>query len=168
MCQLLAYDWCTDNSTTDIGPIISRVVKLGKPYLGRSLLTEFYLQNWHKFEYLGTGATDSNDSSLIWEPLMSLRIKNLDFSDTKTGAVCIALWRCQFELKLAAPQDFFFNRGALNSGLGHSISLQWALKYFLNIISIRPCGGASLDDVNLRVYEITMTLMITTTARTNE
>ena len=34
MCQLLAYDWCTDNSTTDIGPIISCVVKLGKPYLG--------------------------------------------------------------------------------------------------------------------------------------
>ena len=30
----MAYDWCTDNSTTDIGPIISRVVKLGKPYLG--------------------------------------------------------------------------------------------------------------------------------------
>ena len=24
----------------------------------RSLLTEFYLQNSHKFEYLGTGATD--------------------------------------------------------------------------------------------------------------
>ena len=22
--KLLAYDWCTDNSTTDIGPIISR------------------------------------------------------------------------------------------------------------------------------------------------
>ena len=34
LCQLLAYDWCTDYSTTDIGPIISRVVKLGKPYLG--------------------------------------------------------------------------------------------------------------------------------------
>ena len=36
LCQLLAYDWCTDNSTTDIGPIISRVVKLGKPYLGKT------------------------------------------------------------------------------------------------------------------------------------
>ena len=32
----MAYDWCTDNSTTDIGPIISRVVKLGKPYVGAS------------------------------------------------------------------------------------------------------------------------------------
>ena len=40
----------------------------------RSLLTEFYLQNSHKFEYLGTGATDSNDSSLIREPLMSLKL----------------------------------------------------------------------------------------------
>ena len=38
LCQLLAYDWCTDNSTTDIGPIISRVVKLGKPYLGYQLI----------------------------------------------------------------------------------------------------------------------------------
>ena len=34
----------------------------------RSLLIEFYLQNSHKFEYLGTGSTDSNDSSLIREP----------------------------------------------------------------------------------------------------
>ena len=33
----MAYDWCTDNSTTDIGPIISRVVKLGKPYLGLAI-----------------------------------------------------------------------------------------------------------------------------------
>ena len=40
----------------------------------RSLLTEFYLQNSHKLEYLGTGATDSNDSSLIREPLMSLNL----------------------------------------------------------------------------------------------
>ena len=40
----------------------------------RSLLTEFYLQNSHKFEYLGTGSTDSNDSSLIQEPLMSLKL----------------------------------------------------------------------------------------------
>ena len=38
---------------------------------------------------------------------MSLKLYNLDFSDTMTGAVCIALWLCQFELKLAAPQDFF-------------------------------------------------------------
>ena len=49
MCQLLAYDWCTDNSTTDIGPIISRVVKLGKPYLGYNLVlvhssTKFQLE----------------------------------------------------------------------------------------------------------------------------
>ena len=69
---------------------------------------EAYLQNSHKFEYLGTRATDSNDSSLIREPLMSLKLENLDFSDTMTGAVCIALWHCQFELKLATPQDFFF------------------------------------------------------------
>ena len=34
----------------------------------RILLIEFYLQNSHKFEYLRTGATDSNDSSLIREP----------------------------------------------------------------------------------------------------
>ena len=85
----------------------------------RSLLTKLYLQNSHKFEYLGTGATDSNDSSLIREPLMSRKLYNLDFSDIMTGAVCIALWRCQFELKLAAPQDFLFLKGALNSGLGH-------------------------------------------------
>ena len=29
----------------------------------RSLLSEFHLQNFNKFEYLGTGATNSNDSS---------------------------------------------------------------------------------------------------------
>ena len=48
------------------------------------------------FEYLGTGATDSNDSSLIREPLMSLKLYNLDFSDSMTVfiAVCIALWQC--------------------------------------------------------------------------
>ena len=40
----------------------------------RGLLTELYLQNSHKFEYLGTGATDPNDSSLIREPLMSLKL----------------------------------------------------------------------------------------------
>ena len=40
----------------------------------RILLTEFYLDNSHKFQYLGTGATDSNDSSLIREPLMSLKL----------------------------------------------------------------------------------------------
>ena len=40
----------------------------------RSLLTKFYLQNSHKFEYLGTGATDSNDFSLIREPSMSLEL----------------------------------------------------------------------------------------------
>ena len=40
----------------------------------RSLLTVFYLQNSHKFEYRETGATDSNDSSLIREPLMSLKL----------------------------------------------------------------------------------------------
>ena len=40
----------------------------------RSLFTEFYLHNSHKFEYLGTGATDSNDSNLIREPLMSLKL----------------------------------------------------------------------------------------------
>ena len=39
-----------------------------------------------------------------------------------TGAVCIALWWCQFELKLAAPQDL--KKGELNSGLGHQISLK--------------------------------------------
>ena len=57
----------------------------------RSLLTEFYLQNSHKFEYLGTGATVPNDSSLIREPLISLKLWNLDFSDSMLGAVCIAL-----------------------------------------------------------------------------
>ena len=40
----------------------------------RSLLSEFYLQNSHKFEYLGTGPTDSNDAFLIQEPLMSLKL----------------------------------------------------------------------------------------------
>ena len=40
----------------------------------RSLLTEFYLQNSHKFEYLGTGSTDFNDSSLMQEPVMSLKL----------------------------------------------------------------------------------------------
>ena len=45
---------------------------------------------------------------------MSLKLENLDFSDTMTGAVRIALWRCQFELKLAASQDFFLKKGALN------------------------------------------------------
>ena len=57
----------------------------------RSVLREFYLQNSHKFEYLRTGTTDPNDSSLIREPLMSLKLKNLDFSDGMKGAVCIAL-----------------------------------------------------------------------------
>ena len=42
--------------------------------MARSLFTEFYVQNSHKFEYLGTGATNSNDSNLIREPLMSLEL----------------------------------------------------------------------------------------------
>ena len=40
----------------------------------RSLLIEFYLQNSHKLEYLGAGATDSNNSSLIREPLINLKL----------------------------------------------------------------------------------------------
>ena len=50
---------------------------LGKTSLfemARSLLTEFYLENSYKFEYLGTAATDSNDSSLIRKSLMSLKL----------------------------------------------------------------------------------------------
>ena len=80
---------------------------------------EAYLQNSHKFENLGTGATEFNDSSIIREPLISLKLYNFDFSDFITGPVCIALWRCQFEFRLAAPQFFFSNKGALNSGVGH-------------------------------------------------
>ena len=42
--------------------------------MGKSLLTEFYFENSHMFEYLMTGATDSNASILIREPLMSLKL----------------------------------------------------------------------------------------------
>ena len=42
--------------------------------MARTLLTEFYLQNSHKFKYLGIEATDSNNSSLNREPLMSLKL----------------------------------------------------------------------------------------------
>ena len=37
-------------------------------------MTRNDLQNSHKLEYLETGATDSNDFSLIQEPLMSLKL----------------------------------------------------------------------------------------------
>ena len=87
--------------------------------MAKSLFTESYVQNSCKIEYLGTCAADSNDCSLIREPLMSFKLYNFDFSDSMTGVVCIALWRCQFKFKLAAPRDFFFLKGALNSGIGH-------------------------------------------------
>ena len=78
--------------------------------MARSLLIEFYLENSRKFEYLGTAAADCNDSSLIREPLMSLKLQNFEVSDSVTGAVCIALWRCKLMFQLAAPQDFFLNK----------------------------------------------------------
>ena len=44
--------------------------------MARSLLTEFYLENSHMFEYLMTGATDSNASILIRENFMWNLIAN--------------------------------------------------------------------------------------------
>ena len=42
--------------------------------MARILITEFYLENSNMFEYLGIAATNSNDSSLIREPLISLEL----------------------------------------------------------------------------------------------
>ena len=41
----------------------------------RSFIIEFYLENYsRKLGYLGTAASDYNDSSFIWEPSMNLKL----------------------------------------------------------------------------------------------
>ena len=87
------------------------------------LLTEFYLPNLHKFEYLETGADDFNDSSVIREHLMSLKLYNFNFSDSMTGA----WWYCVVAVPVCVSRSsatrFFFLKEALHSGLGHQINL---------------------------------------------
>ena len=60
----MAYDWCTDNSTTDIGPIISRVVKLGKPYLG---YLSYIFYNIHR--------TAKIKSNLVYDSITIYRLR---------------------------------------------------------------------------------------------
>ena len=54
MCQLLAYDWCTDNSTTDIGAVINRFLNSANPIWAWTyslILYSIHAKKWHTKNY---------------------------------------------------------------------------------------------------------------------